>query len=242
MAATVNTRSHQAFHGGALVTTANLNGVAAGGLMSASFQFGYEDIVTAPADGLSFPEVDRLTQYCRGTITSQDWINVISALNGAVGTYIFYSRESGAATYTKWTVTAPVIHSASFNLAHRGYGSCTWNFECKASNTTDGFATMLVADTATATAPAVSVTTHRGLEILTVVHTTDTTDIYHVTGLTFNVAGNLMKASQDGDTGYTAVDVVWGGTSMTGTMTIQDSEASDAVTVNTLLALDASES
>ena len=240
MAATINTRSLQAFHGGALVGTDNFvggTGYSAGGLMSYAMQFGYDDIVVAPADGLSFPEVDRLGQFCRGTITCQDWTEVINVLNNVTTSYVFYSRESGLTSFSKYTLTAPVVYAASFSFTHRGYASCTWNFETRAASEAVGFSAAFGVDNATGTAPAATLTTARGIEITAAQHATDTTDINHVTNLTCNIAGRLVKASQDGDVGYTAVDVVWGGAPMGGSITFQDSADSNVVKAVTLAGL-----
>ena len=103
--ATTNKRLHKAYHGGAATSTANINGISAGGLVSAAISQGYEDILSTPADGKSFPQVDRLTQFVRGVVTCQDWTTVISVLNGTVGTYVFYVLESGTSTCsicTRW--------------------------------------------------------------------------------------------------------------------------------------------
>jgi len=237
---TVNTRTHRAYHGGAESSTANINGVAAGGLMSAALQFGYEDIITAPADGLSFPVVDRLTQFVRGNITCQDWIKVIDVLNGSRvepnNTYVFYELESGVATCSKYTLLNPTIHAASFSLTHRGYGTVNWDFECMAADENDGLTDLFAVENG-ATLPAAALTTARSLEITAAQHATGPTDIYHITNLSFNVAGTLVKASQDGDVGYTAVDVVWGGIPMGGSITFQDSTNSNVVKAITLLGL-----
>ncbi len=218
--ATVNQRVHQAYHGGATTSTANINGIAVGGLMSANINVGYDDIITAPHDGNAFPTTDRLTQFCRGTIDCQDWAKVISLLNGTTGTYIFYERESGLATVTKHTITAPVIHQASVSLGHRGHGNAVWSYECKAADETKGFIDMWAMDNA-ATAPVAITAKERSLEILNVEHGSAGTDIDHVTDLSFNIGGNLSIASQDGDVGYTAVDVVFGGIPVSGSITFQ---------------------
>ena len=138
--ATVNKRTLQAYHGGATDTTAVINGIDAGGLMSAQIDEGFDDIITAPHDGRNFPTVDRLTEFCRGTVVSQDWIEMLNVLNGTTGTYVFYEKESGADTVTVHTLNNPVIFSAAVSLGHRAHGTCTWSFECMGADETTGFA------------------------------------------------------------------------------------------------------
>jgi len=227
-----NNRVHRAYHGGALATTNVINGVTAGGLMTASVSEGFDDIVTAPHDGYDFPETDRLTAFCRGSITCQDWIEVLNVLNGTVGTYVFYEKESGAATVTSHTLLNPTIHQASISLAHRGRASATWAFECKAADANDTIGDLHAIVTA-AEAPAATIEYSPGLEITAGTHGAGEASFYHIMGLTVNVQGNLIKASSDGDAGYTAVDVVWGGVPITGTLTIQDRASYQTLLTNT---------
>ena len=235
MAATTNNRLHAASHGGATATTAIINGTDPGGLMVASIQAGYDNIITAPSDGYTFPMSDRFTEFVRGSVTSQDWTELILMYLGTIGTYVFYEKESGTqtapdettATYTLHTLLAPVIHTASLNLAHRGRGTFSFGFECKAADTDDGIAEEWVILAAQAK-PAAATAYAPALEITAAVHTVP---FYHVLGLTLNWSGQLTRFSGDGDTGYTAVDTIWGGVPITGTITVQDS-----VTMLTILA------
>ena len=231
MGATVNKRSLQAYHGGAAVSTAVINGIAAGGLMSAQIDEGYDDIITAPHDGNNFPTTDRLTQFCRGTITSQDWITMLSVLNGTTGTYVFYEKESGVDTVTKHTLVNPVIFSAAVSLGHRSHGSCAWSFECKAADDTTGFSvgtTPFHQVDNGAAAPSAITAKGRSLEMTATTHSGNT--INHVIGLDFTLAAQLVRASQDGDVGYTAVDKIYSGTPVSGTITFQESIVSDGDT------------
>ena len=218
--AIVNRRLLHAQHRGATAATANINGVAAGGLMSASIQCGYDDIITAGADGYSFPEVDRLTQFVRGTIQCQDWVDVLDVLKGAVGSYVFYERESGLATWTKHQINDPYIHSASFNLTHRGRGNVNFGFECWASDTGIGFSDIWKRTTGQAL-PAKTLAYEPSVEITAGAH--GATTFYHTLNLSLNINSQPTRASHDGDVGYTAVDLVWGGVPISGTLAIQDS-------------------
>ena len=213
MALTNNRRLHAVME-----SAANINGVTIGGFVSGTIFEGYENMVASPADGLTFPTVDRFTKVVRGTLTCQDWTEVLDVLAGTVGTYVFYQKESGAATYTKHTLTAPVIHSATINIPVRGMASATWSFQCRPAANTDDFSNMWTKLAAQeAPTPATSA---RTVNIEGGTHDGDT--INHVTGLTININGGLAVAPGDGDLTNTAVDVIWGGSPVTGNLATQD--------------------
>lgn len=216
--ATVNKRA-------GLVQATTIDGVAVGGLMSVNLQKGYDELMQTQPDGIGIPLYDRLTEYCRGSLAGQDWVHVIDLLTGSSGSLVCYEQESGVATFLKHTVINPVIHSISLAFAHRGYARVTAQFECKAADENKGFADMHT-KLAGQTAPAY-VSAARGLEILTCQH--GSTDIFHNVGLNFNLAMPLHKASQDGDIGYTAVDRLLNGMTVTGSLDIQDTSVVDTL-------------
>jgi len=199
-----------------------INGVDAGGLMSAQIAAGYDNVPQSPVDGLQIPVIDRVTEFVRGSINSQDWVHLVDLLTGAVGTYVFYERKSGVAEatgYIKHTLTNPVIHRCSMSLLHRAYASVNASFECKAADETKRITDMWV-PTDDQAAPTY-VDAARGLEITACTHAVGGT-VYHVTGLDFELAMQLLRASQDGDVGYTAVDAELGGIPPSGTLRFQD--------------------
>jgi len=217
-----------------------INGVDAGGTMIARIASGYDDVNQTPLDGLDIPLVDRLTEFVRGSLTCQDWVHIIDLLTGTVGTYVFYQRKSGTAVATgfiKHTITNPVIHRAALSLIHRGYGTINADFECKAADESKGISDMW-GQTDDQAAPSY-ISAARGLEITACAH--NSVDIYHTIGLDFEIAMQLMKASADGDVGYTAVDAELGGAPQTqnrafgdpggispmGTLTFQDASITD---------------
>jgi len=201
-----------------------INTIAAGGLMTLRLLAGYDNVLQTPVDGLQVPMGDRLTEFVRGNMTGQDWLHVIELLTGAVGTSVHYERKSGVAEatgYIKHTLNKPVIHRCGISLMHRGYGSINADFECQAADETEGIADLWVPEDNQAAPTYVSAA--RGLEITACVHGGDL-NIYHVTKLDFNIVMQLLKASQDGDIGYTAVDALLSGIMPSGVLTIQDSE------------------
>ena len=223
-----NERLLHAQHRGVSDSSDIINGVSLGGLMSASIQCGYDDIVTAGADGYSFPETDRLTQFVRGTIQCQDWKEVLNVLGGASSRYVFYERESGGATWRMNTLYDPYIHSATLNFDHRGRASVSFGFECWASDAATGFSALWARSDAMGL-PSDVISYSPGMEMTAGILGTSPVlgePFYHLLNLTVNISGQIVRASGDGDVGYTAVDIVWGGVPMGGSMTFQD--ASDA--------------
>ena len=209
--------------------TDTVNSVDVGGLVSVSIQAGFDDIITGPADGFSMPEVDRLTQFVRGTVNTQAWTLILGILAGTVEKYFYYERESGAATFRMNSFRKPYIHAASINLTHRGRADCSFSFECQASDVDIGVSDLWVTSDAIALAQAPAAIAYAaGLEIMTCTHSAA---IYHTLGFSMNIGGQLSRASADSDVGYTAVDIVWGGQPISGSLTIQDSDRMRALLV-----------
>jgi hypothetical protein len=126
-----------------------------------------------------------------------------------------------------------VIFRASISLRHRGFGTCSYDFECKAADPTKTIADMHAITDAQAAPTYVAAS--RGIEITSALH--GAANIYHVTGLDFSIAIPLLRASHDGDIGYTAVDAMIAGMEIGGSITFQDSAiASSAQKYQTLLA------
>lgn len=211
---TVNTRIMQP-------QAMTINTIANGGLMTLRLNAGYDNILQTPVDGLELSLIDRLTEFVRGNMTGQDWVHIIELLTGVVGTSVHYQRKSGAeeATgYIKHTITNPVIYKCNLSLQHRGYASAGADFECRAADPTKGIADIWVP--LDAQAPPTYISAARGIEITACLH--GALAIYHVTRLELNIEMPLIKASQDGDVGYTAVDALLSGIKASGSLTFQD--------------------
>jgi len=208
-----------------------INGVDAGGAMSARIQAGYDNIVGSEPDGLQVPVSDREIQFVRGTVVTQDWNHMIALLTGAVGTYVFYERRSGLAEttgYVKHTLTAPVIHRVNIDFAKGRYATATFDFECRAASESATIADMW-AMTDTVAAPTYKTAARGGWRI----HTANfgnvgPTFIYHVTAFNFSLTLPLVKECNDQDIAYTAVDVRLTGMTATGSITFQDSAIASA--------------
>jgi hypothetical protein len=206
-----------------------INGVDAGGAMSANIQCGNENVLRSSPDGLQVPVLDKECQFVRGTIVSQDWIHIIDLLTGTVGTYVFYERKSGVAEATgfiKHTLTAPIIHRAALAFNQGGYATITFDFECRAASETATIADMW-ALTDTVAAPTYVVAARGGWRIVSAVYGA-ALSIYHVTGFNFSITLPLVKACNDADIAYTCVDARLDGIQATGSINFQDATIATA--------------
>jgi len=204
----------------------SVNGVDAGGLMTARMNIGYDELLQSAPDGLQVPLKDKITEFCRGTITSQDWVEFVELLTGTLGTKIFYERKSGeveATGFVKHTITNPVIHRVVMNFAKGRYGTAAYDFECKAADEAKGIADMW-AQLDSQAVPTYITTARGGYRIAAAQFDSAGTpiDLYHVTGFNFELLMNLIKESNDGDIGYTCVDARLDGLRARGSITFQD--------------------
>jgi len=114
-----------------------INGIDAGGTMSARIEAGYDEIIESEPDGLEVPISDRGAQFVRGTVVTQDWVKAVELLTGTVGSYCFSERQSGVAVdtgYIKHTITNPVIHNVRLDFNKGGYATAAFDFECRAAD------------------------------------------------------------------------------------------------------------
>lgn len=205
-----------------------INGVDAGGAMSARIEAGYDEIMESEPDGLEVPMSDRGVQYVRGTVVTQDWIHAVDLLTGTVGTYVFHERKSGvvpATGYIKHTITNPVIHNVKLDITKGGYGTVTFDFECRAADETKTIADMwgMLDDQA---APTYVSAARGGYRVQTAL--LGALSIYHVTAFSFSIKLDLVKAANDADVAYTCVDARLDGARPTGSITFQDSTITTA--------------
>jgi len=199
-----------------------VNGVDAGGMMTARIQKGYDEIVRSAPDGLQALILDRVAQFCRGDIASQDWVHAIELLTGTLGTCVFYERKSGAAELTgfvKHTLTAPVIHRIRLSYKQGQYATVAYSFECRAADETKGFADMH-AVTDDQAAPTYISAARGGFRIEAAA--LGALSIYHVTAFDLEIALQLVKRCNDGDVGYTCVDAELTGMTIRGSISFED--------------------
>ncbi len=207
-----------------------INGVDAGGLMTAVIQCGYENIMRSAPDGLEVGLKDKEVQFVRGTIVTQDWVEAVNLLTGAVGTYIFYERKSGVAAatgYVKHTLTNPVIHRVAIGITKGGYAVVTFDFECRAADETKTIADMWALLDSQA-APTYVSAARGGYRVESAAHG-GSIDIYHVTAFDFTLTLPLIKACNDADVAYTCVDARLDGLTAGGSISFQCGEITGAI-------------
>lgn len=195
-----------------IIQAAVINGVDAGGAMSAQLTAGYDNVMRSSPDGIGGPPIqDKEIQFVRGTLVTQDWVHLIDLLTGTLGSHTFYERKSGVAEatgYIKHTIVNPVIHRASLSINQKGYAVITAQFECRAADETVGFSDMWTQEDSQAKPTYISAA-RGGYRVETTVFTPDaggTINIYHVTAFEFMIALLLQTACNDADVGYTCVD------------------------------------
>lgn len=200
-----------------------INSVALGGAVTVRTQAGHEGIYRSAPDGLSLPVVDRDCQYVRGTVTVEDWPDAISLITGPLGTMVFYERKSGTAAgtgYVKHTVTNPVIHAIRLAITKGQFAGLSFDFECKFASEAATINDVWVMTDAQA-APTYVASARGGWRISAAVHGSQ--DIYHLMSAAFNLTIPVLKACNDADVGYTAVDACpESGMSATGALGFQD--------------------
>jgi hypothetical protein len=209
-----------------------INGVDAGGKMTARIQAGYDQKFQSAPDGLQVPLKDKAVQFVRGTIVTQDWVEAVNLLNGTLGTYVFYERKSGVAEasgYIKHTITAPIIHRMSLRISsgdkNTVYATAEFDFECRPADESKGIIDMW-AMTDSQNTPTYISAARGGIRIETALH--GALSLYHITNFTFELRLRLVKACNDIDVGYTCVDAELDGLQCTGSISFQDSSITSA--------------
>jgi len=214
--ATVNNRT-------GLPQAMSINGVDAGGGMSASIKSGYDNVIRSSPDGLQVPMKDKECQFVRGSVVTQDWVEAINLLTGAVSTYVFYERKSGVAEATgfiKHTITNPVIHKMNLRFQQGGYATASFDFECRFASETATLANAW-AMTDTQNVPTYITAARGGYRITSALH--GALAIHAVTSFDFSLNLPLVKACNDSDIGYTCVDARVDGLTADGSINFQDS-------------------
>jgi len=199
-----------------------LNGIDAGGEVGVLIDEGYDDEMEAQPGDLAVGVVDRATQFHRGQITTQDWIHMIDLLTGTVGNYVFWQRKSGAAAatgYVKHTITNPKIWQTQLRMNQKGYLECVADYECMAASEAATIKDMH-AMTDSQAAPTGLAAARGGWRVTTATH--GSISIYHLTGFDVMITAGLLKASNDADVAYTAVDVREDGLRVSGSLSFED--------------------
>lgn len=214
-----------------------INGVSVGGTVNVEIQSGYENIHSSTPDGLVLPVEDRECQFVRGTVTVEDWPDAVGLLTGTVSSLVFYERKSGTAAatgYVKHTLLNPKVHTIRLSVNKGGWASIAFGFECQFAS---DIATIndVWAVTDAQAAPTYIDTARGGWRITSAKH--GAVDIYHLLSLSFDINVPILKACNDADIGYTAVDLAESGMTVGGNLGLQDAGVTSSIlAANALLA------
>lgn len=210
-----------------LLLARTINGIAAGGQVSASITAGYENSIRSAPDGLQLPIIDLDTQFVRGGMTTEDWVHVIELLTGTVGTDVFYERKSGAAAatgYIKHTLNNPVVYRAGLSQSQGQHLRASCSYECRFAAANTAWTDVWVITDSQA-APTYVSAARGGWRVTEAVFDPSGTPITigHVLSFNLDIVMQLVKACNDADLGYTAVDALpEAGMAITGSLVTQD--------------------
>jgi hypothetical protein len=210
-----------------LLLARTINGIATGGQVSATIAAGYENSIRSAPDGLQVPVIDRDTQFVRGSMVTEDWVHVIDLLTGTVGTDVFYERKSGAAAatgYIKHTLNNPVVYRASLSQSQGQYLRAGCSYECRFDSANTTWTDVWTITDAQA-APTYVAAARGGWRVTEAVFDPAGTPITigHILSFNLDIAMQLVKACNDADLGYTAVDALpEAGMIINGTLVTQD--------------------
>lgn len=186
------------------VDAPTFNTILLGGMTAISTDQGYVHSADSQADGAQGPsDADSAGQKVTFSLTTEDVLQLIPLLISTPTAGEWYGHESGAATYGKGTLVAPVFHSGRFTSQRGSYASISLEGQCRfpdAAATFDdveGFAVSVAAPTIA----------HPLRQWQPKSATHDAVIPLHVQALNFAVIGRLIEDYGDTDLGTTAVDV-----------------------------------
>lgn len=181
------------------------NGELLGGTSRIDLTQGYLNTLTGRQDNMAGGAVvDRIAKLVRGAVTCEDPTKFVDVIAATVSTLEWYAKESGASTFSKHVIDAPVIVGAVLNITKNGYANCSWNFEAPFAAADDypNVVTFSSGGAAPTTAMASRLTYPR-----TVSH--GAAAILHPTSLSISVQPTqVLREFGDTDTGVSAIDVV----------------------------------
>ncbi|HOQ06047.1 MAG TPA: hypothetical protein PKY88_12635 [Anaerohalosphaeraceae bacterium] len=217
-------------------TATAVNGVSVGGTVSVRLTAGFDNILRSGADGLQVPIVDRDVQFVRGSVTVQDWPKVLDLLTGTVSNLVFYERKSGTGPtggYIKHTLNNPCIHNIRLEIRQGSYASVSFDFECRFGDETAAIADVWQ-QTDAQNAPTYVSAARGGWRIRSCLH--GNTAIAHPLGLSLSVSVPMLRACNDADLGYTAVDLSPEcGLAVNGSLSFQDASIQNNVILSNQL-------
>lgn len=185
-----------------------INAVSMGGMTSIETTQDYMHNVDSQQDGVGGPsDADEAGQQVKVSIASTDVLQLIPLLIATPTAATWYGFESGASTFAKGSLVAPVLNSGRFNVAKGGYatinvaGQCRFPDAAATFDDVEGFVR-------TQNEPA-QVHPQRLWQPGACTH--DALAPNHLQSLGFALNARLMVDYDSGDMGTTAVDrAEWG--------------------------------
>lgn len=189
-----------------------LNGVAIGGLATIQFNATYGNVIESASDGaIGAEDVDRAGLAIGVTISCTDVTKVNAALVAAVGNTIFWGKESGAATYHKYTVPGIVLTGMNLNLSKVVDATLQLTGRVRLADGAKDLDDVLALTAADAGAAMVSTYPARLYRPNTASFDPEGADPaiapIHVESVGLSLAANVLEDFSDTDIGMTAVDI-----------------------------------
>jgi len=215
MAAIVNKRVfdevvHCACWSGADANTATLAGNS-----RITVSRGFVDQIDSEEDGMvgagGPAAVDQAGQIVRATLITRDILKLIPKVLLGPGLeanrdWVWYGRESGAATWSKASLMYPVPISLSMAFSRGNYAQGTIQAICRAVNDSDTFADLLKTEGGIAAGSVPALVLAASLWKPTAV-TYNSIDVYHAMDFTVNANAIVRQDYGDGDVALSAVDI-----------------------------------
>ncbi|MEK6676570.1 MAG: hypothetical protein AABZ47_13070 [Planctomycetota bacterium] len=182
-----------------------INGVQIIGTTSIETRQGRRTSIAADSDNTSGSNmIAAARQFVEGTINTTDALKIIDLINAAPGTATWKGRKSGTANWGQGTLTAPVIHGASFSANQDGFASFSANATCRFPASGSVIHDMEKWDETGIAAPIFAVP-QRFWRPHTLLH--GALAVGHLVSVGFSMQARLLTDSDGPDIGETVIDV-----------------------------------
>jgi len=204
-----------------------LNGVAAGGLASMSFEARFTPLESTPDGAIGTEDVDRHSLDVNVNIQCTDVAKVNAILDAAVGNTTFSGKESGATTWHNYTVAGIVITGCSLDLRKGADATLGLTGKVRFATPAADLDEVILLTGAVGTPPTLTYPA-RLYRPNTASFDPDGAPAaiapIHVESVALALAANVISDSNDADVGMTAVDIA-GWRSLQTTLVYRDAKA-----------------
>lgn len=192
------------------------NGQEVGGMASLNFDPVYGDVIESTPDGAGGVEdVDRASLGIGASLTCSDVSKMAVLLDSTPGDTTFWGRESGAATYKKYTIGSAdgkiVWSGANLSIPKNADGSLTLNGRVRFADATKELADVLKLTAGSDGTGKVQTYPARNYRAYSASFDPDGAGAaiapLHVESLALALSATVHKDSSDSDIGETAVDL-----------------------------------